>query len=160
MDFAGRHTSRRSCSRLRYCLHFWVRFLKGPAKVREALMSPMTTNVQIWHTRWRKSSIEGCFYLILCCTLFKRGTRGGSCLRHCTSSRKVAGSFSNGVIEDFHWRISSALTLFLGTTQPLTKVSTRGIFWGLKRPSHRVDIPTTFKCRLLQNCRRFSVLEP
>jgi hypothetical protein len=38
--FACRHTTRRSCSRLQYCLRFWLSFLKEPAKVLEAFNVP------------------------------------------------------------------------------------------------------------------------
>ena len=45
------------------------------------------------------------------------GTRRRSWLRHCATSRKVAGSIPDGVMA-------------LGLTQPLTEMSTRNISWG------------------------------
>jgi hypothetical protein len=52
------------------------------------------------------------------------GARGGAV---CATSRKVAGSISDGVIGIFHWHNPSSLTMALGSTQPLTEMSTRNI---------------------------------
>jgi hypothetical protein len=53
-------------------------------------------------------------------------------LRHCATNRKVAGSISDGIIGIFHrhTRIPSGRTMVLGSTQPLTEMSTRKISWG------------------------------
>jgi hypothetical protein len=51
-------------------------------------------------------------------------------LRHCATSRKAAGSIPNGVIENFHRIKPSAPTVTLGSTQPLTEMSTKGTNWG------------------------------
>ena len=53
-----------------------------------------------------------------------------SCLRHCVTSRKVAGSIPDGVTGIFHWHNPSGRTVALGSTQPLTEMSTRNISWG------------------------------
>jgi len=53
-----------------------------------------------------------------------------SALRHCATSRKVAGSIPNGVIGIFHWHNPSGRTVALGLTQPVTEMSTRNISWG------------------------------
>ena len=58
------------------------------------------------------------------------GTRWRSWLRHCATSRKVAGSISDGVIGIFHWHNPSGRTMALGLTQPLTEMSTKNISWG------------------------------
>jgi hypothetical protein len=50
-------------------------------------------------------------------------------LRHCATNRKVAGSISDGVSGIFHWHNSSGRTMALGSTQPLTEMSTRNISW-------------------------------
>ena len=50
-----------------------------------------------------------------------------SWLRHCATSRKVAGSIPDGVIGIFHWHNSSGRTVALGLIQPLTEMSTRNI---------------------------------
>jgi hypothetical protein len=59
-----------------------------------------------------------------------RGTRWRSWLRHCATSRKVAGSIPDGVTRIFHWHNPSGRTVALGLTQPLTQISTRNNSWG------------------------------
>jgi hypothetical protein len=54
------------------------------------------------------------------------------CLRCCATNRKVAGSIPAGVIEIFHWHNPSDRTVTLGSTQPLTEMSTTSISWGVK----------------------------
>jgi len=49
--------------------------------------------------------------------------RTSSLLRHCATSRKVAGSIPDGVIGIFHWLNPSGRTLVLGSNQPLTEMS-------------------------------------
>ena len=43
-----------------------------------------------------------------------------------------AGSIPDGVIAIFHWHNPSGRTMALGSTQPLTEMSTRNISWGVK----------------------------
>ena len=50
----------------------------------------------------------------------------------CATNRKVAGSITDGVIGIFHWHNPSDRTMALGSTQPLTEMSTRSISWGQK----------------------------
>jgi hypothetical protein len=56
------------------------------------------------------------------------GTRWHSWLRHCATSRKVAGSIPDGVIRIFHWHNPSGRTMVLGLAQPLIEMSTRNIW--------------------------------
>jgi hypothetical protein len=56
-------------------------------------------------------------------------------LRHCATSRKVAGSIPDEVIGFFNWPNPSNRTMALGSTQPLTGVP--GIFLGGKGLSAR-----------------------
>jgi hypothetical protein len=58
-----------------------------------------------------------------------KGTRWRSWLRHCATSRKVAGSIPDGVIGSFRWHNPSGRNVALGLTQPLTGTSTRNISW-------------------------------
>jgi hypothetical protein len=51
-------------------------------------------------------------------------------LRYCATNQKVAGSIPDGVMEFFIDIISSARTMVLGSTQPLTEMSTGSISWG------------------------------
>ena len=60
------------------------------------------------------------------------GKRWRSWLRHYATKRKVAGSIPDGVIGIFHLHNPSGRTIALGLTQPLTEMSTRGIYWGGK----------------------------
>ena len=50
-------------------------------------------------------------------------------LRCCATNRKVTGSIPDGVIGILHWHPSDR-TVALGSTQPLTEMSTRNISWG------------------------------
>ena len=60
------------------------------------------------------------------------GTAVVQWLRCCATNRKVAGSIPEGVIGIFHWHNPSDRTMALGSTQPLTEMSTRSISWGVK----------------------------
>ena len=47
-------------------------------------------------------------------------------------TRKVAGLIPDGVTAIFHWHNPSDRTMALGSTQPLTRMSTRNVSWGVK----------------------------
>ena len=49
---------------------------------------------------------------------------------HCATSRKVAGSIPGDVNGIFNWYNPSGPTMALGSTQPVTEMSTRNISWG------------------------------
>ena len=66
------------------------------------------------------------FYLV---SRNRGGTRCSRWLRHCATSRKVAGSIPDGVIDIFHGYKSSDRTVALVLTQPLKKC-VPGIFPG------------------------------
>jgi hypothetical protein len=51
-------------------------------------------------------------------------------LRYCATNRKFAGLIPDGVIGIFHWHNPSDRTMAMGSTQPLTEMSTRSISWG------------------------------
>jgi len=55
-----------------------------------------------------------------------------SWLRQYATSRKVAGSISDGVIAIFHCFNPSDYAMFLGSSRPLTETSTRSISWVVK----------------------------
>jgi hypothetical protein len=48
-------------------------------------------------------------------------------MAHCATSRKVAGSIPDGVID-----LIIPAVIWLGSIQPLTEMSTWGISWGAK----------------------------
>ena len=58
--------------------------------------------------------------------------RAARWLRHYATNRQVAGSIPDDVIEIFQWHNPSGRTMTLGSTQPLTEMSTRCISWGVK----------------------------
>ena len=71
------------------------------------------------------------FSLILSVLIFiAGGTRWRSWLRHCATSRKVAGSIPDGVIGIFYWHNPSGRTMALRLAQPLIEMSTKSISWG------------------------------
>jgi hypothetical protein len=53
-------------------------------------------------------------------------------LRYCATDRKVAGSIPDGVIGFFLLYNPSDRTMALGSTEPLTEMSTRSIYWVVK----------------------------
>jgi hypothetical protein len=63
----------------------------------------------------------------------KSGWGGGHAvaqrLRQCVTSRKVAGSITDGVTGIIHLHNPSGRTMALGLTQPLTEIITRNISW-------------------------------
>jgi hypothetical protein len=66
-----------------------------------------------------------------------------SWLRHYATSSKVAGSIPDEVIGFFNWPNPSSLTIALGSTQPLTEMSTRNLLGGKGRPARGADNLTT-----------------
>jgi len=86
------------------------------------------------------------------------GARGGAV--GWGTSRKVAGSFPDGVNGIFHWNNSSGRAMTLGSIQPLTEMSTRNISWGWRRPVRTADKLTTFMCRMSWNLGTSSSWNP
>jgi hypothetical protein len=73
--------------------------------------------------------------------------RGRSWLRHCATNRKVAGSIPDGVTGIFHWH-PPGRTMALGSTQPITYISTRNIFLVVKAAGAQAYNLITFMCWL------------
>jgi hypothetical protein len=75
---------------------------------------------------------------------------------HCATSRNVAGLIPDGVIEIFYWLNLSGRTMVLRSTQPLTEMSTRTIFWVVKAAGaydwqpYYVHVPTVLKSVILK----------
>jgi hypothetical protein len=67
------------------------------------------------------------------------GTRGRSWLRHYATSRKVTGSSPDEIIGFFNWPNPSSRTMVLGSSQPLTEMSTRNIAGGKGPPARKAD---------------------
>jgi len=83
-----------------------------------------------------------------------KGTAVAQWLRCCATNRKVAGSIPDGVIGIFHSHSPFDRTMALGSTQPLTEMSTKIISWGYERPVRKADNLTT----ILDHCH--VILEP
>jgi len=64
------------------------------------------------------------------CTVKWLDTAVAQWLRCCGTNRKVAGSIPGGFFGIFHWHNPSDRTMALGSTQPLSEMSTRSISWG------------------------------
>jgi hypothetical protein len=52
---------------------------------------------------------------------------------------KIAGSIPDDVIEFFNWPNPSSRTMALGSTQPLTELSTKNLPRGKGRPARKTD---------------------
>jgi hypothetical protein len=75
--------------------------------------------------------------------MYHLGAAVAQWLRCYATNRKVAGLILDGVIGIFHLHNHSDCTMALGSTQPLTEISTRSISWGQKRPVRKADNLTT-----------------
>jgi hypothetical protein len=64
------------------------------------------------------------------------------CVTHYATSRKVAGSFPDEVIEFFNRPNSSSRTTALGSTQPLTEMNTKNLPGGKGRLARKVSPPS------------------
>jgi len=62
--------------------------------------------------------------------MFNGGTMAAQWLRCCATNWKVAGSIPDGVSGFFIDINTSDSTMAVGSTQPLTEMSTRSISWG------------------------------
>jgi len=52
--------------------------------------------------------------------------------KHFYTPEEVMGSIPDDIIGIFYWYNPSGRTMALGSTQPLTEMSTRNISWGVK----------------------------
>ena len=83
-----------------------------------------------------------------------------SWLRHCATSRKVAGSIPDGVIGILHWHNPSGHTMALGLTQPLAEMSTRNISWGVKVAGAYGWQPYHLQVLIILKSESLNLLEP
>ena len=70
------------------------------------------------------------YIIIWSSSVISTGRAAVYCLRHYATTWQVAGSNPDCVIGIFQWRNPSGRTMALGSTQPLTEMSTRCISWG------------------------------
>jgi len=78
---------------------------------------------------------------------------------HYATNRQVAGSIPGGAIGIFQWHNPSGRTMALGSTQPLTEMSTRCISWGGK-DGRCVRLTTLPSSCVVMKSRKFNFLEP
>ena len=87
------------------------------------------------------------------------GTAVAQWLRCCVTNRKVAGSIPDGVIGIFLCYNPSDRTMALGSTQPLTEMSTRSISWGTGGRCVRLTtLPPS--CAVVTKSGNLNFLEP
>jgi hypothetical protein len=67
------------------------------------------------------------------------GKRWRSWLRHYATSRKVVRSIPDGVTGFFNVPNPSSRTMAMGSTQPLTEMSTRNLPGSKRRPARKAD---------------------
>ena len=114
-------------------------------------------DVTVYIVNVMRYQLHGTFILI---TKYRGGMRWRSWLRHCATSRKVAGSSPNGVIGILHWHNLSGHTVALGSTQPLTEMSTRNISWGVKAAGVQGWQPYHFRVPIVLKSGSLNLLEP
>jgi hypothetical protein len=113
-------------------------------------------NNNLWRYNWDRFYLVNFYFFINCISnLYGKlgGTRWRSWLRHCATSRKIAGASPFGVIGIFHWSNPSSSSMSLGLTQPVPEMIIRNISWGegQSRTVRRADNFTIFIGRLSWN---------
>jgi hypothetical protein len=97
--------------------------------------------------------------LFLMAASFDLATAVAQWLRYCATNQKVAGSIQVGVMEIFKDRNSTDRTMTLGSTQTLTEMSTRSIFWGKRGRCVRLtNLPPS--CAVVTKSGNLNFLEP
>jgi hypothetical protein len=107
-----------------YVFHTWVEFLHTGHFSRLLYYLIHGSHAFLWGSQFLVC------YRMLWLLLGFDSTRWRSWLRHCATSRKVAGSIPDCVTGIFHWHNTSGRSMALGLTQPLTEMSTRNNSWG------------------------------
>jgi hypothetical protein len=100
------------------------------------------------------------FWLLVFCSVYcwQSETAVAQWLRYCATNQKVAGSIPDGVMEIFIDINPSDRTMALGSTQPLTEMSTRYISWGkCGRCVRLTTLPPS--CAVVKKSGNFNFLE-
>ena len=96
-----------------------------PRSTANSTVSDCFAHLDIVDSYWKRC--KDCFNIHL-----QMWTAVAQWLRCCATNRNVAGSIPDGAIGIFHWYNPSDRSLALGSTQPLTKMSTKNIYWAEK----------------------------
>ena len=99
----------------------------GQLHVPVHLPSPIRGTLKYWASGSESPYCLGLSRLILKQEGSSRERNG---LRHCPTSRKIAGSIPDGLFGIFYWLNPSGRNMALGSTQSLTEMSTTGISLG------------------------------
>ena len=100
----------------------WNRLMRTTDSVRNSYCRKMAH----WSLLSLKLSIKVNIYLCI----RQKGIAVVQWLRCCVTNRKVTASIPDGVTGIFHWHNPSDRTTALGSTQPLTEMSTRSVSGG------------------------------
>ena len=114
---------------------------------------------------WQRCFLRGCLHNIIYTVYYIKGhyilmyTQWRSWLRHCATSRNVAGSIPDGVIDILtYWHIPSGRSVILSLTQPLNRNGYQEYFLGGK-DGWCVGL-TTLLCRLSWNLEAITSCNP
>jgi hypothetical protein len=101
-----------------------------------------------------------CVFFVLCCSVYCWCVNV-YCYTDtlCANIRTVPGSIPADATGFFSDILPSDRTMALGSNQPLVKMSTRNIYWGLRRPVRKADHLTTFTCRMSWKSGSLKLLE-
>ena len=88
-----------------------------------------------------------------------RGTRWRSWLRRFATSPNVAGSTPCGIIWIFHWLKPSGRTMAVGSTRPVTEISTIYLLWGFKAAGSYVWLAYHLRLPFCRNSGSINLLE-
>jgi hypothetical protein len=107
---------------------------------------------------WHPEFVHTCIFIKKNYELYW-GTAVAQWLRYCATLRKVAGSIPDGVTGIFHWHTPSDRTMALGSTQPLTEVSTRSLPGGEGGRCVRLTtLPPS--CAVVKKSGKLNFMEP
>jgi hypothetical protein len=125
---------------------YFVKYVSFSGYHHPLQLTPKCIQLYNWHNMWlHKFSLQ--LYILtiymyneqknahlidslLYCLYCSWGHVVAQWLRHCATNQKVVGSIPDGVIGIFLWHNPCGHTMALGSTQPLTEMSTRSISWG------------------------------
>ena len=106
---------------------------------------------------WRAFSVASFLvFLYVSCLV---GTAVAQWLRCCATNPKVAVSIPDGVFGIFHWHNPSNRTMALGSTHPLTEMSTGSVSWGKRGWCLRLTTLPPFWA-IVTSCGKLNFLEP